>query len=115
MLRRDGHLQEHNASEAQQPVKVPRIGFLTRIDRATGATRFEEFRRGLRELSYIEGENISIDYRNAEGKSDRITNLPHTQSVGYVRFGGHRIAFSYSVGMAMSPLPRSLRRLAIWL
>ena len=62
-------------AEAQQPAKVPRIGFLTRIDRATGATRFEEFRRGLRELGYIEGENISIDYRNSEGKSDRIPEL----------------------------------------
>ena len=62
-------------SDAQHPTKLPRIGFLTGIDRATGSTRFEEFRRGLRELGYIERENIAIDYRNSEGKSERIPEL----------------------------------------
>ena len=59
-----------SAAEAQHPTRIPRIGFLTGIDRTTGSTRFEEFRRALREL-YIEGENIAIEYRNSEGKSDR--------------------------------------------
>ena len=60
-----------SVAEAQHPTIIPRIGFLTGIDRATGSTRFEEFRRALHELGYIEGENIAIEYRNSEGKQDR--------------------------------------------
>jgi putative ABC transport system substrate-binding protein len=62
-------------AQAQHPTRIPRIGFLTGIDRATGSTRFEEFRRALRELGYVEGENIAIEYRNSEGKSDRNPEL----------------------------------------
>ena len=62
---------------AQQLVKTYRIGFLTRIERATGVARLEEFRRALRELGYIEGQNIAIEYRNAE---DRAEQVPHLAS-----------------------------------
>src|SRR5215468_5304717 len=59
-------------AEAQQPKKVPRIGYLS----AASTTEIvEAFRRGLRELRYIEGQNIVIEYRFAEGMADRFPNL----------------------------------------
>src|SRR5215831_17530936 len=59
-------------AEAQQPGKIPRIGYL-----ATGATsaRTEAFRQGLRELGYVERKNIVVEYRYAEGGSDREREL----------------------------------------
>jgi putative tryptophan/tyrosine transport system substrate-binding protein len=62
-------------ADAQQPKKVPRIGYLSPNDAATESTRSEPIRRALRELGYIEGQNITIDYRYAEGKLDRISEL----------------------------------------
>jgi putative tryptophan/tyrosine transport system substrate-binding protein len=63
-------------AEAQQPAKVPRIGYLSSSsDSASESTRFEAIRRALRELGYIEGQNIAIEYRYAEGKIDRFTEL----------------------------------------
>jgi putative ABC transport system substrate-binding protein len=61
--------------EAQQPKKVPRIGYLSPSDAATESTRSEPIRRALRELGYIEGQNIAIEYRYAEGKVDRFPEL----------------------------------------
>ena len=57
--------------EAQQPTKVFRIGYLSNTDPATDSTRAEGLRLALRELGYIEGQNIAIEYRYAEGKVDR--------------------------------------------
>jgi putative tryptophan/tyrosine transport system substrate-binding protein len=62
-------------AEAQQPKKVPRIGYLSSSDPATESTRAEAIRLGLRELGYIEGQNIAIEYRYAEGKRDRYPEL----------------------------------------
>src|SRR5262245_18510505 len=62
-------------AEAQQPKKVPRIGYLSNGDPATESTRSEPFRAALRELGYIEGQNIAIEYRYAEGKRDRFAEL----------------------------------------
>jgi putative ABC transport system substrate-binding protein len=59
------------AAEAQQPNKVFRIGYLVAVDAASDALRSVAFRSALRELGYIEGENIAIEYRHAEGKRDR--------------------------------------------
>ena len=56
---------------AQQPTKVPRIGFLAGTKPAAVAARVEAFRQGLRELGYVEGKNIVIEWRSAEGKVDR--------------------------------------------
>ena len=56
---------------AQQPTKVHRIGYLSPTNPATDSSRFEPFRAALRELGYIEGQNIIIEYRYAEGKIDR--------------------------------------------
>jgi putative ABC transport system substrate-binding protein len=60
---------------AQQPNKVPRIGYLSSSDPATESTRSEPIRRALVELGYIEGQNIAIEYRYAEGKRDRLPEL----------------------------------------
>ena len=62
-------------AEAQQPKKVPRIGYLSSSDPATESTRAEAFRLALRELGYIEGQNIAIEYRYSEGKRDRAPEL----------------------------------------
>jgi putative ABC transport system substrate-binding protein len=61
--------------EAQQLTKVTRIGYLSALSRASETSRSEIIRRALRELSYIEGQNISIEYRYAEGKRDRFPNI----------------------------------------
>ena len=62
-------------AEAQQPKKVPRIGYLSSSDPASDSTRSEPIRRALRERGYIEGQNIAIEYRYAEGKVDRFSEL----------------------------------------
>jgi putative ABC transport system substrate-binding protein len=62
-------------TQAQQPTKVPRIGYLSGIDRATESARSEAIRLALRELGYIEGQNITIEYRYAEGKPGRFPEL----------------------------------------
>ena len=61
--------------EAQQQPKVPRIGFLTAGSSASPTSRLQAFRERLRELGYIEGQNIAIEYRHAEGKSDILPEL----------------------------------------
>ena len=61
--------------EAQQPKKVPRIGFLTATSASSQAPRLEAFRQGLKDLGYFEGKNITIEYRFAEEKLDRVANL----------------------------------------
>jgi ABC-type uncharacterized transport system substrate-binding protein len=61
--------------EAQQPGKMYRIGFLVAPSRSFFAARMDGFRQGLRDLGYIEGKNIVIEYRYAEGKLDRLPEL----------------------------------------
>ena len=58
--------------EAQQPAKIPRIGFLSPTSPSTNPARREALRQGLRELGYVEGKNIVIEWRSAEGKRDRL-------------------------------------------
>ena len=63
-------------AEAQQPKKVPRIGYLaTTGSISTSPSRRKAFREGLRELGYVEGKNIFIEWRYAEGKLDRLPAL----------------------------------------
>jgi len=64
-----------NVAQAQQPTKIPRIGFLSPSSRLTLAIRYEAFRQGMRELGYVEGKNIVIESRYAEGKQDRVAAL----------------------------------------
>src|SRR6266404_686543 len=61
--------------EAQQPSKVPKIGFLVGPSRSFFASRMESFQQGLHSLGYIEGKNIAIEYRFAGGKADRLPTL----------------------------------------
>jgi putative tryptophan/tyrosine transport system substrate-binding protein len=60
---------------AQQPVKIPRIGFPLDVPASSLAARIEAFHQGLRELGYVEGKNIVIEWRSAEGKFDRLPEL----------------------------------------
>ncbi len=63
------------AVEAQQAKKVPRIGYLSASSAAEASVRTNAFRQGLRELGYVEGKNLVIEFRYAEGKFDRLPAL----------------------------------------
>ncbi len=60
-------------AEAQQAAKVPRIGFLNQG--SPEGKRFQGFRQGLREVGYVEGQNITVEYRHAMGRRDRLAKL----------------------------------------
>ena len=62
-------------ADAQQPKKVPQIGFLFGSSLSANSARHEAFRQGLREFGYVEGKNIVIDWRSAEEKLDRLPAL----------------------------------------
>jgi putative ABC transport system substrate-binding protein len=62
-------------AEAQQPKKVPRIGYLSQLDAPRESTRAEGIRLALRELGHIEGQNIATEYRYTEGKFGRYPEL----------------------------------------
>jgi putative ABC transport system substrate-binding protein len=61
--------------KAQQSNKFTRLGYLSNTDAATDSARAEGIRLALRELGYIEGQNIAIEYRYSEGKRDRAPEL----------------------------------------
>jgi putative ABC transport system substrate-binding protein len=61
-----------SSAEAQQPIKIPRIGYLGLIE---SRTVDEAFRGGLRELGYVEGQNIQVEYRFTEGRVERLADL----------------------------------------
>jgi ABC-type uncharacterized transport system substrate-binding protein len=63
------------SASAQQRKKIPRLGYLSARDPASDAARAEAIRLGLRQLRYIEGQNIAIEYRYAEGKRERFAQL----------------------------------------
>ena len=63
------------SAEAQQPKKIFRLGFLGGASASSHAVRIDAFRQGLNELGYIEGKNIVIEYRYADGKLDRLPEL----------------------------------------
>jgi putative ABC transport system substrate-binding protein len=58
-------------AHAQQPAKVPRIGYVVDSPVSAVAARIEGFRQGLRELGYVEGKNIIVELRSSEGKAER--------------------------------------------
>ena len=62
-------------ARAQQPGRVWRIGVLETTSMAMNATNFEVFRQSLRELGYIEEQNLIIEYRSAEGRGERFADL----------------------------------------
>jgi hypothetical protein len=59
-------------AEAQQPTKVPRVGFLSLTSRSSGAVLYTAFLQGLQRLGCIEGKNVIIESRWADGKTDRL-------------------------------------------
>src|SRR5437870_7352170 len=61
--------------KAQQTKKVPRVGFLGAASASALAGRLDAFRQGLRDLGYIEGKTIAIEYRYADGKAERVPEL----------------------------------------
>jgi putative tryptophan/tyrosine transport system substrate-binding protein len=63
-----------HSAEAQQPKKVPRIGVLSPGSPGPSPL-LDAFRQGLRELAYVEGQNVVLEYRYAEAKSDRLPDL----------------------------------------
>lgn len=63
------------SAEAQQAKKIPRIGYLNAASLSVTTSRAEAFRQGLRDLGYIEGKNILIEWRSGEGKEDRLPGL----------------------------------------
>src|SRR5262245_16052179 len=64
-----------SSAQAQQPKKIPRIGYLSSASPGFESSRAESIRQGLRELGYIEGQNVAIEYRYGEGKFDRLPEL----------------------------------------
>jgi putative ABC transport system substrate-binding protein len=62
-------------AQAQQVKKIPRIGFLVPGSAASYSGRIEAFRRGLRDLGHVEGKDIVIEYRYAEGKLERLPDF----------------------------------------
>jgi putative ABC transport system substrate-binding protein len=73
-----GILSTPLSAKAQQPAKIPRIGVLSVLPAPTPSApppTLEAFRQGLRELGYVEGQNIAIEYRYAEGKFERLPDL----------------------------------------
>jgi putative ABC transport system substrate-binding protein len=63
------------SADAQQSAKIPRIGILVTNSPSTIAARIDAFLQGLRELGYVEGKNIVVEFRSGEGKLDRLPAL----------------------------------------
>src|SRR6058998_2205297 len=70
-----GFLWAPLAVEAQPPDKIYRIGVLERTSPTVNIANLESFRQGLRALGYVEGKNLVIEYRSAEGRDDRFADL----------------------------------------
>ena len=84
-------------AEAQQATNVPRIGVLRNDTPTLFATRNEALRQGLRELGYVDGKNIIIEYRYAEGKVDRLPRMAAdliNRKVDVIVVGGGTIAIA---------------------
>jgi len=64
-----------NSAHAQQPRKIQRIGYLAAVSASADAPRLEAFRKGLRDLGYVEGQNIIIEYRHEDRGFDRLPAL----------------------------------------
>ncbi len=70
-----GFLSAPLAAEAQQPGKVYRIGILETVPAAQNAANLDALRKGLRDLGYVEGRNLVIEYRSADGRAERFPDL----------------------------------------
>ena len=83
-----GHSADTHLANAQQAKKVPRVGFLMSGSAPSPASArptiptVESFRQGLRELGYVEGKNIIVEYRSARGKFELAINLKTAKQIG---------------------------------
>jgi putative tryptophan/tyrosine transport system substrate-binding protein len=68
-------LAYYSAADAQPVKKVPRIGYLAAVSASADAPRLEAFRQGLRDLGYIEGQNIVVEYRHEDRKFERLPEM----------------------------------------
>jgi putative ABC transport system substrate-binding protein len=68
-------------AEAQEPKKVPRLGLFLAVSPSVISARVDAFRQRLRELGYLEGKNIAIDSRSAEGRLERLPPSRQSWSV----------------------------------
>jgi putative ABC transport system substrate-binding protein len=112
-------------AHAQQPTKIPRIGFLSGRGNPTPTTpdpNAQAFRQGLRDLNYIEGKNILVEYRYLEGKGDRIPTFlaellqlkvdvlvsPHGSSIRAAQQATKMIPIVIVINQAQLPLGLSI-------
>ena len=96
-----------SSAEAQQPAKVWKIGVLVSSSRSLNASRDEAFRQGLRELGYVEGQNIIMEYRYAEGKLDPLPQLARElveQKVDVIVVGGTGVAVAAKKATSTIPI-----------
>ena len=94
-------------AEAQQPGKVHRIGFLSSASPSLHASRLDALLQGLRELGYVEGRNIIMEYRYAEGKLDRLPNLAAELvrlNLDLIVVGGTRVAVAAKQATSTIPI-----------
>ena len=94
-------------AQAQQPSKVARIGYLNPGDPVSRTYRTEAFRQGLKELGYIEGKNIIIEYRFAEARSERLPELARDLvrlKVDIIFAGGHEATEAAKNATQMIPI-----------
>jgi putative ABC transport system substrate-binding protein len=94
-------------ADAQQPPKTWKIGVLVSSTQAVNAARDEGLRQGLRDLGYEEGKNITLEYRYAEGKTDRLDNLARDlveQKVDVIVVGGTRVAVAAKKATSTIPI-----------
>src|SRR3989338_5571479 len=93
--------------EAQQPGKIWRIGVLASGSQSLNASRNEALRQGLREFGYLEGKNVIIEYRYAEGKLDRLPELAAElvrQKADVIVVGGTRVALAAKKATGTIPI-----------
>ncbi len=103
-------LTTFHLAQAQQPTKIARIGYLSPGDPVSRAYRIEAFRQGLKELGYIEGKNIVIEYRFAEARSDRLPELARDLvrlKVDIIFAGGHEATEAAKNATQMIPIVTS--------
>jgi putative ABC transport system substrate-binding protein len=92
---------------AQQPVKIWKIGVLVSSTQAVDAARDEALRQGLRDVGYEEGKNIVMEYRYAEGKTDRLDKLARElveQKVDVIVVGGTGVAVAAKNATSTIPI-----------
>jgi putative tryptophan/tyrosine transport system substrate-binding protein len=102
-----GLLASGAVANAQQPGKVWKIGVLVSSSQSVNAPRDEALRQGLRDFGYEEGKNITIEYRYAEGKTERLNQLARElveQKVDVIVVGGTRVATAAKKATSTIPI-----------